>query len=149
MSIEKNKKGKRVSVKNLTDWSKLVLERDKYICQICGQRATISDHIEARRMSPGLIYSTQNGRALCRKCHSKYGSKTPAKNSKSSIIRIGGSKALIIPPDLSTEAFATVVDIGPLIIVDLKGKLEKAELEDFGWKIAPLFWKWYEEKVDN
>ena len=61
--------------KNLAEWRKLVLERDNYICQICGNPANIADHIIARKLEPELLLDTDNGRALCNSCHAKYGTK--------------------------------------------------------------------------
>ena len=61
--------------KNLVEWRKLVLERDNYICQLCGEPAKLADHIVARKLEPELLLETDNGRALCYPCHAKYGTK--------------------------------------------------------------------------
>jgi len=61
--------------KNLSEWRKLVLERDNHICQICGNPANIADHIVARKLEPELLLDTDNGRGLCNSCHAKYGTK--------------------------------------------------------------------------
>ena len=133
--------------KNLKEWRKIVLDRDKYTCQICGQPANIADHILARRVHQELVLEIDNGRGLCIKCHSKNGSKVLCKSSnRNSILQLGGSHALILPPSLSVGTFASIVDIGPIIIVDPKGKLEKEQLEEFAWSIAPIFWEWHERK---
>jgi len=68
-----------MQAKNLTEWRKLVLERDNYICQICSEKCSIADHIISRTRNPSLVLETDNGRTLCRKCHLKYGDRYIAK----------------------------------------------------------------------
>jgi len=68
--------------KNLTEWRKLVLDRDNHTCQIDGNPAKIADHILAKNLDKTLLLDTDNGRALCHSCHAKYGTKVYKVNSE-------------------------------------------------------------------
>lgn len=61
--------------KNLADWRKLVLAVDENTCRLCGEPASIADHIVPRALDIDLILDVNNGRALCPSCHAKYGTK--------------------------------------------------------------------------
>lgn len=50
------------------------MEHDKYICQLCGSIAYASGHILHRKIDRSSLLDTDNGRALCKECHSRYGS---------------------------------------------------------------------------
>lgn len=54
-------------------WRKMVFERDKYVCQLCGQvGGTLNaDHIKPFSLYPKLRLDLNNGRTLCLKCHTK------------------------------------------------------------------------------
>src|SRR3990167_10657307 len=54
-------------------WRQRVLERDGFSCVWCGQlRGEIeADHIYPFSYHPELRFDINNGRTLCRKCHSK------------------------------------------------------------------------------
>jgi len=62
-------------------WRKEVFERDKYICQECGDEGRKGAYLEAHHIIPmreifinkqyNLIYEVSNGLTLCRKCHMK------------------------------------------------------------------------------
>ena len=150
--------------KNLIEWRRIVLERDK-VCQICGSSENLTaDHIVAKRASQELSLDTDNGRMLCRRCHLKNGSRVLAKrHNRNSVIQIGGSQALILPSGLSVGAFATVVDIGPIIIVDPKGKrrirgiwleycaylLEMARGKEKSWEGVEKLWRNLEPASKN
>ena len=71
-----------MQAKNLIEWRKLVLERDNYICQLCGEPARIADHILAKNLDKSLLLDVDNGRALCHSCHAKYGTKVYKINSE-------------------------------------------------------------------
>lgn len=140
-----------MKAKNPAEWRKLVLERDNHTCLVCGSKENIiTDHTEPQKLFPNLALETDNGRVLCRKCHRKYGKQVLSPNGKSSFIKIGGSTALIISPNISTGIFATIALSGPLLVIDPKGKLEKDELQQFCWDyVEPIFWKWLELKENK
>lgn len=53
------------------EWSKLIKERDKYTCQICGKVGgeLHSDHLKPFALYPDLRFDINNGRTLCVGCH--------------------------------------------------------------------------------
>ena len=57
----------------LSIWSKEVLKRAKNKCEICGKKAEHAHHIEPKKLVPGLALDPENGLALCKNCHYKYG----------------------------------------------------------------------------
>lgn len=65
--------------RNITDvgelklWSQEVLKRANYTCEICGESAEHAHHIQPKKLVPGLALDPENGLALCKKCHYKYG----------------------------------------------------------------------------
>ena len=63
-------------------WKRLVLERANFTCEICGAKNMKglghsvylqADHIKQFAFYPELRFDLNNGRALCLKCHKKYG----------------------------------------------------------------------------
>jgi len=54
-------------------WSQEVLKRADLKCEICGESAEHAHHIQPRKLEPGLALDPENGIALCRDCHYKYG----------------------------------------------------------------------------
>jgi hypothetical protein len=72
--IEPNKQEDlHYSVKELKVWSNEVLSRAKYICEICGAKAEHAHHIQPKKLEPALALDPENGLAVCRDCHYKYG----------------------------------------------------------------------------
>jgi hypothetical protein len=58
--------------KKNTDWRKEVFKRDNYTCQECGQKGYIEAHHIKRWVDyPNLRYDINNGKTLCKSCHSK------------------------------------------------------------------------------
>ena len=55
------------------DWRIKVFQRDDYTCQDCGSRGIYlhADHIKPFAYYPELRLVIENGRTLCRPCHSK------------------------------------------------------------------------------
>jgi len=53
-------------------WRRQVFERDNFVCQICGKRGDYlqADHIKPFSLFPKLRYEINNGRTLCKNCHS-------------------------------------------------------------------------------
>ncbi|WP_288395447.1 HNH endonuclease [uncultured Vagococcus sp.] len=49
--------------------SKLVLNESYYVCRICGEDATLSDHIIPVRVDWSLRLSKDNLQPLCESCH--------------------------------------------------------------------------------
>ncbi len=52
-------------------WRKNVLERDKHICQICGEQGNIVDHIKPFCLYVELRLDLNNGRTVCKICNNK------------------------------------------------------------------------------
>lgn len=54
-------------------WRKDVFARDNYTCVWCGQRGgrLTADHIKQWSLYPALRFDLQNGRTMCRGCHTK------------------------------------------------------------------------------
>lgn len=61
------------SSEELSIWSKEVLNRANFKCEICGDTATDAHHIEPKKLQPMLSLDPDNGLALCKSCHYKYG----------------------------------------------------------------------------
>jgi hypothetical protein len=56
-------------------WSQKVMKRANYKCEICGDIAEHTHHIQPKKLEPGLILDPDNGLAVCKICHYKYGHK--------------------------------------------------------------------------
>ena len=59
-----------------TKWSRAVLKRDNYICQICGYQKSkkkdlVAHHIFSYKLFPKSRFFISNGITLCRMCHFK------------------------------------------------------------------------------
>ena len=87
---------------NLSEWSKMVLERDNHTCVICGCPANLADHIKNRRLFPELALDISNGRALCYGCHGEHGARvklngkiTPGGRRR--LYQTGSSVAITLP----------------------------------------------------
>lgn len=73
----------KLPAENYYTWRKLVLARDKFICQVCGKANSKNvHHIKRYRDFPELRYKLDNGLTLCGDCHKetdnygkKYGSR--------------------------------------------------------------------------
>ena len=59
-------------------WREAVFKRDNYTCVWCGERSRTgkaviiqADHIKPFSLYPELRFALDNGRTLCRECHSK------------------------------------------------------------------------------
>jgi len=58
--------------KEMQIWRKAVLERDNYTCVLCGSQDKLEiDHIKRFSDYPELRFAIDNGRVLCKKCHTK------------------------------------------------------------------------------
>ena len=56
----------------LKDWRRAVFKRDKYKCVLCGIGGRLeADHIKGWSEYPELRFDINNGRTLCKNCHSK------------------------------------------------------------------------------
>jgi hypothetical protein len=54
----------------IADWSIAVRERDSHQCVNCGATDNIvAHHIKTKEQYPGLMFDTENGITLCKKCH--------------------------------------------------------------------------------
>jgi len=56
---------------DLRVWSKEVLRRAVYTCEICGSKATLAHHIKPKKLYPKEALDIDNGIALCINCHYK------------------------------------------------------------------------------
>jgi len=54
-------------------WSKEVIKRANGICEICGKEAIDAHHIIPKKINSFFMFDTDNGIALCKKCHRTYG----------------------------------------------------------------------------
>lgn len=63
------------NTQELSVWSKEVLKRSNYKCEICGNKAEHAHHIQPKKLEPGLALDPDNGLAVCKECHYKYGHK--------------------------------------------------------------------------
>jgi len=57
-------------------WREAVYKRDNYTCQLCGEKESVSgkleaDHIKQFADFPELRFDVDNGRTLCKDCHTK------------------------------------------------------------------------------
>lgn len=68
-----NNNDKPYNVKELIVWSNEVLKRAKHKCEICNSYAEHAHHIRPKKLEPGLALDPENGVALCKNCHYKYG----------------------------------------------------------------------------
>jgi hypothetical protein len=59
----------------LNIWCKEILSRANYTCEICGNKATAAHHIQPKKIAPMFALDPENGVALCKECHFKYGHK--------------------------------------------------------------------------
>lgn len=53
----------------LAQWSKRIHSRDNNTCQTCGVKSKHAHHILRKALYPKLMYSDNNGIALCENCH--------------------------------------------------------------------------------
>jgi hypothetical protein len=54
---------------------KFVLERDNYICQFCGEKATEVHHERPQKLEPFFALDLDYALSCCKDCHYKYGHK--------------------------------------------------------------------------
>lgn len=54
-------------------WREEVLKRENYICEYCGEKATIAHHSKPKKLEPFFALDPEYGVACCEKCHYKYG----------------------------------------------------------------------------
>jgi len=70
------KKRRTQEYRKYREWHKTILERDDYICVLCGSDKDIEvDHIKPFALFPKLMLELSNGQVLCKKCHKKKTSK--------------------------------------------------------------------------
>lgn len=53
----------------LRAWSILIRKRDKFTCQICGEKGNLVHHLIHKSKYPLLAFNVNNGITLCKKCH--------------------------------------------------------------------------------
>ena len=66
----------------LSVWSQEVLKRANYKCEICEEPAEHAHHIQPKKLEPGLALDPENGLALCKNCHYKYGHQNECSTGK-------------------------------------------------------------------
>ena len=62
---------RRSADKEHRQWSKNILERDRYVCDNCGSSsgAKYAHHLDAYQGNPEKRYALDNGVTLCKRCH--------------------------------------------------------------------------------
>lgn len=71
--VELKQRDKLYTQEEIQTWAKEVLSRSNYACEICGEPAEHAHHIQPKKLEPGLALDPDNGLALCKVCHYKYG----------------------------------------------------------------------------
>ena len=78
IQVSKSRLNIRVTkTRGLEEWTKFVLKRANYHCQICGKNSKearcdiIAHHIKNKIEFPELALEFDNGMAVCRTCHGK------------------------------------------------------------------------------
>ena len=56
-------------------WREEVLKRENYICEYCGEKASVAHHNKPKKLEPFFALDPDYGVACCKKCHYKYGHK--------------------------------------------------------------------------
>ena len=77
----KNKEVYYTSVEYQT-FRKFVLERDNYICQFCGGKATDVHHERPQKLEPFFSLDPDFAWSCCKECHYKYGHKDECSTGK-------------------------------------------------------------------
>ena len=57
----------------LSVWSQEVISRANHKCEICGDKAEHAHHIQPKKLEPFFALDPENGLAVCKNCHNKYG----------------------------------------------------------------------------
>ena len=68
-------------------YRKTVLERENYICEYCGARATEVHHEKSQKTDPMFVVDPDYGHAVCKGCHYKYGHKKGTECSTGALAR--------------------------------------------------------------
>jgi len=63
------------SQEELQTFRKFVLERDNYICQFCGEKATDVHHERPQKLEPFFALDPDFAWSCCKECHYRYGHK--------------------------------------------------------------------------
>ena len=71
--INLKKKENIYTTGELTIWSREVLDRADHKCEICGETALQAHHIQPKKLDPYLALDPDNGLAVCKGCHHRYG----------------------------------------------------------------------------
>jgi hypothetical protein len=75
-TIEKN-----YTQKEYYDFRKFVLERDKYVCQFCGEKAFYVHHERPQKLEPFFSLDPDYAWSCCKKCHYSKGHKNTSECS--------------------------------------------------------------------
>lgn len=70
---EKPKKVLLYTSTELQAWSNEVFKRATYKCEYCDAPAEHAHHIQPKKLEPFYALDPDNGIAVCKKCHNKYG----------------------------------------------------------------------------
>lgn len=65
----------KLNVQEYQEYRKVVLERDNYICQYCGRKATHVHHIRPKKLEPFFALDPDYGLSCCDECHRQYAHK--------------------------------------------------------------------------
>jgi hypothetical protein len=78
---KRSKTNSNFTSEELQIWSKEVIKRSNYICEYCGETATIAHHIQPKKLEPFFALDPENGMAVCTECHYKHGHKDKCSTS--------------------------------------------------------------------
>lgn len=80
------KENKLYTKSEYNQFRKLVLERDNYICQFCGEKATDVHHEKPQKLEPLFSLDPDYSWSCCKKCHYEKGHKGKCSTGKLSSI---------------------------------------------------------------
>ena len=133
-----------MKVKNLAEWREVVLNRDK-TCRICNSNSNlVADHIRSVHTYPKLILETDNGRALCRHCHLRFGEKVSVKSQLTKSVDFFGRYRIQLVHETTARTSIPTQLIG--LMLKVKG-IEKMTTQELTTDFR-IMWHWKDDSSD-